>query len=239
MHNNQHAKDIEKWIKKIKNSVSDEVGEELTNAIQYFSKMNEIFESLKVSENQITHNIPQKALNKQKEKLETEQIITSKFFKLKRIGVIRTPYKENAPYQPVQNDQGEFKIVVDTQFMDALSQLDKFNYIFVIYYIHLIKREVKNIISPPWTGGLKVGTFASRSPVRPNLIGLSVVQIKRISNNKIFTTGLDVFDNTPLIDIKPYIKDLDSKSDANYGWIEDLDDYEHLLLHIKGIPHDY
>ena len=48
-----------------------------------------------------------------------------------------------------------------------------------------------------------------------------------------------MFDGTPLLDIKPYIKDLDTKDDANYGWIEDMDDREHLLLHIRGIPHDY
>jgi len=62
---------------------------------------------------------------------------------------------------------------------------------------------------------------------------------KRIVNSKIFTSGLDVFDKTPLLDIKPYIKDLDSKSDANHGWVADIDDYKHLLLHIKGIPHTY
>ncbi|MBW2124324.1 MAG: SAM-dependent methyltransferase, partial [Deltaproteobacteria bacterium] len=57
--------------------------------------------------------------------------------------------------------------------------------------------------------------------------------------NVIYTSGLDVFDGTPLLDIKPYIRDLDSKGDANYGWIEDLEDRDHLLLHIKGIPHEY
>ena len=57
---------------------------------------------------------------------------------------------------------------------------------------------------------------------------------------QIFTSGLDVFDSTPLLDIKPYIKDLDLKNDANYGWLDDLDsNKEHLLLHIKGIPHEY
>ena len=62
---------------------------------------------------------------------------------------------------------------------------------------------------------------------------------KSITNNEILTSGMDVFDGTPLLDIKPYIKDLDTKQDDNYGWIEDMDDREHLLLHIKGIPHDY
>jgi len=89
------------------------------------------------------------------------------------------------------------------------------------------------------TGGVKVGLFASRSPVCPNFIGLSIVQIRSIVNNKIFTSGLDVFDKTPLLDIKPYVKDLDSESDANYGWIGEINDYEHLLLHIKGIPRSY
>ena len=56
---------------------------------------------------------------------------------------------------------------------------------------------------------------------------------------KIYTSGLDVFDGTPLLDIKPYIKELDEKSNADFGWIDELDDKEHLALHIKGIPHSH
>ncbi|MCK5879169.1 MAG: SAM-dependent methyltransferase, partial [Holophagae bacterium] len=63
--------------------------------------------------------------------------------------------------------------------------------------------------------------------------------IREIVDNRIYTSGLDVFDGTPVLDIKPYIKDLDSKNDANSGWIDEMDDSEHLTLHIKGIPHDY
>jgi len=96
------------------------------------------------------------------------------------------------------------------------------------------------LVSPPWIPGTKIGLFASRTGVRPNPIGISIVRIKKIEDAAIFTSGLDVFDKTPLLDIKPYIKDLDSKEDANYGWMDDLDsNKEHLLLHIKGIPHDY
>ena len=95
------------------------------------------------------------------------------------------------------------------------------------------------MVSPPWAKGKKVGVFASRSPVRPNPIGLSIVRIKKIVGNKIYTSGLDVFDGTPLLDIKPYIKDLDNKDNANYGWVKETGDMSHLSLHIKGIPHDY
>jgi tRNA (Thr-GGU) A37 N-methylase len=94
-------------------------------------------------------------------------------------------------------------------------------------------------VSPSWTPGRNVGLFSSRSPVRPNPLGLSIVEVKRVTGNEVFTSGLDTFDGTPLLDIKPYIKDLDSKDDANYGWLEDLDDRDHLMLHIKGVPHDY
>ncbi|MBN2154925.1 MAG: tRNA (N6-threonylcarbamoyladenosine(37)-N6)-methyltransferase TrmO [Candidatus Lokiarchaeota archaeon] len=175
----------------------------------------------------------------QQVKSSVDTLKTIKTFRLKQIGVIRTPYTDNAPYQPIQEDQGLFKIVIDPQYVEGIHKLEQFRYIYVLYYVHRIIQNPRNVISPSWTEGMNVGIFASRSPVRPNLIGLSVVQVKKISNDTIFTTGLDVFDETPLLDIKPYIKDLDSKCDANYGWIEDLDEYEHLLLHIKGIPHDY
>jgi len=69
-------------------------------------------------------------------------------------------------------------------------------------------------IKPPWADGKEIGLFSSRSPNRPNPIGLSIVRVKNIIKNKIYTSGIDVFNDTPLLDIKPYIKKLDSKSDS-------------------------
>jgi len=86
---------------------------------------------------------------------------------------------------------------------------------------------------------VKIGVFVSRPPVYLNFIGLSIVRIRSIVNNKVFTSSLDIFNKMPLLDIKPYVKDLDSESDANYGWIGEINDYEHLFLHIKGISHSY
>ncbi|MHA1309344.1 MAG: tRNA (N6-threonylcarbamoyladenosine(37)-N6)-methyltransferase TrmO [Candidatus Helarchaeota archaeon] len=237
MHNKQHAKSIENWIEKAKNIISEEIASELADSIELYNKMNQIFESIreKAKKSKV------KDIKIEKTATETTSIKTnlSKSFIFKQIGVIHTPYTDNAPYQPISNDEGDFKIEIDPQYTKSLHRLDQFRYIYVIYYIDRVSREYKNIVSPPWTGGIEVGAFASRSPIRPNRLGLSIVQIKKVSDNVIFTTGLDVFDGTPLLDIKPYIKDLDSKCDANYGWIEDLEGYEHLLLHIKGIPHDY
>ena len=137
------------------------------------------------------------------------------------------------------DDDGDFSIVVNPQYSDGLRDLDRFHYIYVLYFIHRVNKTTSMTVSPPWTPAKEVGVFASRSPLRPNYLGLSIVRIKHITGNQIVTSGLDVFDGTPLLDIKPYIKELDSKSDANYGWLKDLDDRDHLMLHIKGVPHDY
>jgi len=160
-------------------------------------------------------------------------------FKFEQIGVINTPFQDHAPYQPVDTEDGEFCLSVFPPFLEGLKELDQFRYIYVLYFAHRITQKPEMMISPPWAKHKKVGLFSSRSPNRPNPIGLSVVSIKKITETRIYTSGLDVFDGTPLLDIKPYIKDLDTKADANYGWVEGEGDMDHLMLHIKGIPHDY
>jgi len=160
--------------------------------------------------------------------------------KLKQIGIIKTPYIDNAPYQPVDDEKNNFNIIIDNKFTEGLLHLEDFTYVYVIYYIDRLKEEISMHVSPPWINGKMVGIFASRAPNRPNSIGISIVKIKKIIKNEINISGIDVFNNTPLLDIKPYIKELDSKKDSNYGWIDGLKgDMDHLLMHIRGIPHRY
>jgi len=160
-------------------------------------------------------------------------------FSLKKIGYIYTPYKDSAPYQPLEETGEEFFIIIDEEYIEGLRELSKFNYIYIIYILDKIEKTPEMMVVPPWGNGKSVGVFSSRSPQRPNALGLSVVKLKKVEGNKIYISGADVFNKTPLLDIKPYIKDLDSKEDSNNGWVEDADDLEHLALHIKGIPHDY
>ncbi len=158
------------------------------------------------------------------------------------IGVIHTPYTEHAPYQPVSGgdqDENAFRVVLEPQFARGLRDLEAFRYIYLLYHAHRIEGPARMTVRPPWAGQLEIGLFASRSPARPNPIGLSVVRIQKIAGRVIHTSALDVFDGTPLLDIKPYIKELDTKEDANYGWLDRLEDREHLALHIKGIPHEH
>jgi tRNA-Thr(GGU) m(6)t(6)A37 methyltransferase TsaA len=140
-------------------------------------------------------------------------------WRLKPIGWIRTPYKEKAPRHGRENDPGIFRLVLDPEYAGGLDHLGQFKYVYVIAYLHQSGKKYPLKVSPPWARGKVVGVFASRSPQRPNPIGLTIARIKKIRGNEIFTTGLDLLDGTPLLDIKPYIKDADVKSKANNGWI--------------------
>jgi tRNA (adenine37-N6)-methyltransferase len=162
-----------------------------------------------------------------------------KDFPLRPIGVIRTPYKDWAPHQPVERepDKDLFRLILFDSLAEGLRDLDRFTYIYVLYFMNRSSAPAGLRVHPPWAKGKEVGLFASRSPERPNAIGLSIVRLIRVRGNEAITSPLDAFDETPLLDIKPYIKDLDAKPDANLGWIEDLEDREHLMLHIRGIAH--
>jgi tRNA-Thr(GGU) m(6)t(6)A37 methyltransferase TsaA len=88
----------------------------------------------------------------------------------------------------------------------------------VIYYFDRTKKHHLTA-HPPGYEGLEVGVFASRSPFRRNKIGMNTVKLLRIEGNRVYTSPMDALDKTPLIDIKPYIKDLDCFPEANEGWL--------------------
>jgi len=156
------------------------------------------------------------------------------------IGHIRSPYRDWAPYQPVERETeiGRFRVHVNEEYSEGLRDLERFAYVILFYYLDGAESKVGLTVNPPWTKK-EVGLFASRSPNRPNPIGMSIVRIHRIEGNVIHTWPIDVFDKTPLLDIKPYVASLDGKTDANDGWIEGLEGKEHLLQHVRGIPHDH
>lgn len=161
---------------------------------------------------------------------------------LTSIGVIHTPYTrdEFCPQQPVEREQGEARLELDPAYQEGLRDLDSFRYIYVLYHLDRARpADVSMTVRPDWVEGKETGLFATRSGDRPCPIGLSVVRLKRIEGTTLITGLIDVYDSTPLLDIKPYIRDLDAKQDANLGWIEGLDSHDHLLDHLRGIPHKH
>ena len=159
------------------------------------------------------------------------------YFSLQGIGHIYTPYQEQTPYQPQKNADGDFYILLDKKYTNGLKKLSTFKYIYVIFYLHKVIRDTKMKVIPPWSHNSEIGVFASRSPNRPNPIGLSIVELKKIEGNKLYISGIDAYNGSPVLDIKPYIDELDAKKDANFGWVQETGDLEHIKLHIKGIAH--
>ncbi len=153
------------------------------------------------------------------------------------IGTIRTPYEAEAPFQPVP-EEGDFALEIDPAYREGLADLTEFTYAYVLFHLDE-SRDFDLSVTPPWRSGDSIGLFATRSPHRPNPIGLCVVELGPIDAGTVTISAIDAFDGTPLLDIKPYVDGLDAKRDANLGWIDldDSDDEEHLTYHLKGIPH--
>ena len=136
------------------------------------------------------------------------------------VGIIHSPYKQ-VKDMPIQ---GKFKpgvkawIELKKEYGAGLKDLDGFSYAIIIYYFH--ESERIEIEGKPFLENDKHGIFAIRSPHRPNHIGLSVVKIEKIEDNKLHFTEVDVLDGTPVLDIKPYVKYFDVRDKAVSGWLD-------------------
>jgi len=128
---------------------------------------------------------------------------------LKPIGVIHTPYQtdEDAPRQSA-NSREIGEVELRPELAEGLKGIEKFQYLILIFAFHrapaLEELKVKS-----WRDGVERGVFATRSPHRPNPLGLSIVKLLRREGNRLFVEGVDMLDGTPLLDIKPYFSDLD------------------------------
>lgn len=139
---------------------------------------------------------------------------------IKPIGVIHSPYKnqQNIPIQGRFRNDIEAYAELDKKYQEGLTDLEQFSHAILIY--HFNKSEREEIKGKPFLEQKEHGIFAIRSPYRPNRIGLSVVKIERIIDNRLYFSEVDVFDQTPLIDIKPYVKHFDCRENAKSGWID-------------------
>ncbi|MCX6174586.1 MAG: tRNA (N6-threonylcarbamoyladenosine(37)-N6)-methyltransferase TrmO [Ignavibacteriales bacterium] len=110
------------------------------------------------------------------------------------------------------------ELIPKNNFQQALKFLDGFERIWVLYQFHL-NNNWKPLVNPPRHIRKKVGVFATRAPYRPNHIGMSCVKLEKIEGLKIFISGSDILDGSPVIDIKPYLPYSDSFPDAETGWV--------------------
>lgn len=148
---------------------------------------------------------------------------------MKKIAVIHSPYKEkfSIPRQPgLTHIESKIELLFPYNRNEALTGLENFSHLWVIFEFHQTEATDEHSLSvrPPRLGGnTKQGVFATRSPFRPNNIGLSLVKISKIEGTTITITGGDFLDKTPVYDLKPYLKEIESVFDSKSGWTEDLD----------------
>lgn len=142
-----------------------------------------------------------------------------KRFFLIPIGVLRTPFKqtEDCPFQGSKaGARGE--ILLSKQFVSGLKDLKGISHLFLLTFMDRARRDRLQTITP--YGPESHGVFATRSPHRPNPIGLSVVELIRVEGRRILVRGVDAVDGTPVIDIKPYNPEIDAYPRAVAGWFE-------------------
>lgn len=136
------------------------------------------------------------------------------------IGRIHTPWRRRSdcPKNPREAD-ADCVVAVDARWAPALSGVETCSHLLVLYWMHEARRDL--VLQAPRHYGRPRGTFALRSPVRPNPIAASVVRLLAVDGTRLRVRGLDCLDGTPLIDIKPYFASIDAVPDAVVGWHSD------------------
>ncbi|GFK94695.1 tRNA (adenine(37)-N6)-methyltransferase [Fundidesulfovibrio magnetotacticus] len=136
------------------------------------------------------------------------------------IGVARTPHAraEGMPIQPVGALGVAGCIEVFEPYRQGLKDLEGFSHIVLLYHLHEI-RDARLLVKP-YLGDALHGVFATRSPCRPNPIGLSVLRLTGHDGERVFVENVDMLDGTPVLDIKPYVPAFDAWEAPRIGWFE-------------------
>jgi tRNA-Thr(GGU) m(6)t(6)A37 methyltransferase TsaA len=136
------------------------------------------------------------------------------------IGRIRTPWtrREDCPKNARESD-AICTLAIDPRWAPALTNVESCTHLVVLYWMNRSRRDL--VLQVPQRQGIARGTFALRSPARPNPIAMSVARLVRVDGTRLSVVGLDCLDDTPLLDIKPYFASTDAVADAVVGWHAD------------------
>ena len=135
------------------------------------------------------------------------------------IGIIHSPFKtiENIPIQNIGAKGERGTIETFPEFASGLTDLDGFSHLILLYHFHKVNHFSLQV--KPFMDDTERGVFATRSPVRPNPIGLTVVKFIKRVDNLITIEDIDMLDQTPLIDIKPFLPTIDDAQKVQLGWL--------------------
>ncbi len=135
------------------------------------------------------------------------------------IGTILSPFPrpEGTPIQPPYATAAQGEVIVDAPYVDALDDIEGFERVWLLFWCHQSAQWKPHVV--PFRDDQTHGLFATRSPSRPNPIGLSSVRVLERRDDRLLVSELDVVNGGPLLDIKPYVPEFDSYPDARAGWL--------------------
>jgi tRNA-Thr(GGU) m(6)t(6)A37 methyltransferase TsaA len=136
------------------------------------------------------------------------------------IGVIYTPFHEveNMPIQSIAAEGIKGYIELNSEYVKGLKDLEGFSHITLVYQFHKIVSYTLEVV--PFMDTEKHGIFATKAPKRPNAIGISTVKLISIDGNILHIEQVDMLNETPLIDIKPFYPRYDNREKVSIGWLE-------------------
>ena len=137
----------------------------------------------------------------------------------KPIGVVHSPFREpkGTPIQAAAAKGIKRTIEVNLEYIEGLKDLQDFSHITLLYHFSLVKGF--SLMTNPFLDDKVHGVFATRSPARPNTIGISTARLTKIEKNIIHIQDVDIVDGTPLLDIKPYVPKFDNRKTSKIGWL--------------------
>ena len=138
----------------------------------------------------------------------------------KSIGIVHSQFKEpkNVPIQAAASKGAPGTLEIFAEYVEGLRDIEGFSHLILLYHFHLVKEY--SLMVKPFLDDKLHGVFATRSPARPNKIGISVVRLKGIENNTLHVQDVDIIDCTPLIDIKPFVPEFDCRNTIKIGWFK-------------------
>jgi tRNA-Thr(GGU) m(6)t(6)A37 methyltransferase TsaA len=138
----------------------------------------------------------------------------------KPIGIIHTPFEtpENMPIQNAGANGIKGTIEIYPEYAEGLKDIEGFSHLILLYHLHQVNHYSLQVI--PFLDTIEHGIFATRSPVRPNAIGLTIVKLIELKGSMLTIEGIDMLTQTPLLDIKPYLPQVDALHDVRIGWFE-------------------
>jgi tRNA-Thr(GGU) m(6)t(6)A37 methyltransferase TsaA len=144
-------------------------------------------------------------------------------FEAVAIGLVSSPFVEKmqAPRQAlgVAEVTGEVRLFAGKGYEHALSDLSSFRWIWLLSWLHEARASRSKVLPP--RSQRRRGVFATRSPHRPNPIGMSLVELIAVRELVLEVRGLDLLDGTPILDIKPYLPYAEARAEAGHGWIDE------------------